>query len=175
MLPGVTPSTFPATPSQAQVAQSAIGQFDVRVTPMQIALIAEGIANHGVVMKPNLVSTVRSADLTVISRTTPSVLSTAVTPQVASELTTMMEGVVNNGTGKMAKIDGVAVAGKTGTAENGTGKPPTAWFTAFAPANDAKVAVAVVIDDGGTLGDAASGGKVAAPVAKKVIEAVLGQ
>jgi peptidoglycan glycosyltransferase len=67
------------------------------------------------------------------------------------------------------------VAGKTGTAEQGPGKPPNAWFTAFAPADDPQVAVAVVVEDGGTLGDAASGGRIAAPIAKKVMEAVINQ
>jgi penicillin-binding protein A len=171
----VTASTFPTGISQASLAQASIGQFDVRVSPLQIAMVAAGIANKGVVMKPNLVRLVRAADLEVISKTSPQELSTALTPEVATELTTMMEAVVDSGTGTRAKIDGVRVAGKTGTAQQGEGRPPNAWFTSFAPVEAPKVAVAVVVDDGGTLGDAASGGRVAAPIAKKVMEAVLGR
>jgi peptidoglycan glycosyltransferase len=87
----------------------------------------------------------------------------------------MMTTVVESGTGKNAQIDGVAVAGKTGTAQHAAGAAPHAWFTAFAPADDPQVAVAVVVESGGTAGDEASGGRTAAPVAKAVIEAVLGQ
>ena len=96
-----------------------------------------------------------------------------VSGQVAADLTGMMEAVVQDGTGRNAQIPGVRVAGKTGTAQQGEGRPPNAWFIAFAPADDPKVAVAVVVEDGGTLGDEASGGRVAAPIAKQVIEAVL--
>jgi peptidoglycan glycosyltransferase len=171
----VTPSSFPADPNQPQTAQSAIGQFDVRVTPMQMAMVAAGIANGGVVMAPQLVKDVLSAEAEVIQRPQPQRFSEAVSGQVAAELTQMMEAVVSDGTGKRAQISGVRVAGKTGTAQQGAGRPPNAWFTAFAPADDPKVAVAVVVEDGGALGDAASGGRVAAPIAKQVIEAVLGR
>lgn len=170
-----TPSVFPANIDAAHTAQSAIGQFDVRVTPLQIAMVASAIANKGVLMQPNLVRTVRSSNLSVISQTSPQQLSEAVTPDVAAELTTMMKAVVNEqgGTGTRAQIDGITVAGKTGTAEQGQGKPPNAWFASFAPADNPKVAVAVVVEDGGQLGDAASGGRVAAPIAKAVMQAVL--
>lgn len=169
----VTPSTFPADPNPPQTAQSAIGQFDVRVSPLQIAMVSAGIANGGVVMKPQLVKDVLGPKLEVIQRPQPERFSEAVSGQVAADLTRMMEAVVENGTGKRAQVAGVRVAGKTGTAQQGEGRPPNAWFTAFAPADDPKVAVAVVVEDGGALGDAASGGKVAAPIAKLVIEAVL--
>jgi peptidoglycan glycosyltransferase len=170
----VTPSTFPPNPDRPQTALSAIGQFDVRVTPLQIAMVSAGIANGGVVMEPNLVRTVRSADLEVLDRPTPKKLSEAVSPAVAAQLRQMMVSVVESGTGTRAQISGVSVAGKTGTAQQGKGQPPNAWFTAFAPAQDPKIAIAVVVDDGGELGDAASGGRVAAPIARQVIEAVLG-
>jgi peptidoglycan glycosyltransferase len=88
-------------------------------------------------------------------------------------MTTMMEGVVESGTGTAAQIPGVKVAGKTGTAQHGEGAAPHAWFTSFAPADDPQVAVAVVVEDGGSRGSEASGGRVAAPVAKAVIQAVL--
>lgn len=169
----VTPSVFPADPSQAETAYTAIGQFDNRVTPMQMAMVAAGVANGGVVMTPQLVRDVLSAEAEVIRRSQPQRFSEAVSGQVAADLTRMMEAVVEDGTGRNARIPGVRVAGKTGTAQQGEGRPPNAWFIAFAPADDPKVAVAVVVEDGGTLGDEASGGKVAAPIAKQVIEAVL--
>jgi peptidoglycan glycosyltransferase len=169
----VTPSSFPRTASPAQVAQAAIGQFDVRVTPLQVAMVAAGIANGGVVMQPYLVKRIRSSDLDTVSETSPTQFSTAVTPEVAAQLTTMMEAVVADGTGSKAQISGVRVAGKTGSAQTAEGAAPLAWFTSFAPADDPKVAVAVVVEDGGNLGDEASGGRVAAPVARAVMEAVL--
>lgn len=169
----VTPSTFPGDLAPAYLAQSSIGQYNVRVTPMQIAMVASAIANGGVLMKPNLVDTVNGSNLEVISRTQPERLGQPISAQAASQLTTMMQSVVTNGTGRNARIPGVQVAGKTGTAQQGEGKPPNAWFASFAPADNPQVAVAVVVDDGGTLGDAASGGRIAAPIAKKVMQAVL--
>jgi peptidoglycan glycosyltransferase len=172
----VTPSSFPANANAPQTAQSAIGQFDVQVSPLQVAMVSAGIANDGEVMRPNLVRAVRSAeDLKVIDTPEPEKLSDAVSSDVAQQLTDMMVGVVENGTGTNAQVSGVKVAGKSGTAQHGEGTSPHAWFTAFAPADDPKVAVAVVVEDGGGLGDAASGGRLAAPIAKDVIEAVLGK
>ncbi len=171
----VEPSRFPTGINQAQTAQSAIGQFDVRVTPMQIAMVSAAIANRGVLMRPYLVQQVLSADLQTIDTQKPEQLSVAVSPQTAATLTTMLTSVVDNGTGTPAKIDGVQVAGKTGTAEQGNGKPPHAWFTAFAPANNPTVAVAVVVEDGGNAGAEAAGGRLAGPIAKAVMEAVLSQ
>ncbi len=169
----VTPSTVPAGMNPPQSAQAAIGQYDVRVTPLQMAMVSAAVANQGVVMTPYAVRAVRSPDLDVIEQTQPQELSTAVTPEVAAQLTTMMEAVVSDGTGTRAQIPGVTVAGKSGTAQQGPGRPPHAWFTAFAPADDPQVAVAVVVEDGGVAGNEAAGGRVAAPVAKAVLEAVL--
>jgi peptidoglycan glycosyltransferase len=169
----VTPSTFPMKLSQAEVAQSSIGQFDVRVTPMQVAMVSAAIANHGVLMKPYLVDHVQAANLDMMSQTQPQQLSQPVTPQAAADLTTMMEGVVTGGTGTRAQIPGVRVAGKTGTAQQGAGQAPNVWFTAFAPADNPKIAVAVVVEDGGVLNEQATGGQIAAPMAKKVIQALL--
>jgi peptidoglycan glycosyltransferase len=87
----------------------------------------------------------------------------------------MMETVVKSGTGTAAQISGIDVAGKTGTAQHAKGAAPHAWFTAFTPSNDPKVAVAVVVEDGGNAGNEAAGGRVAAPIAKAVMEAVLGR
>jgi penicillin-binding protein A len=171
----VTPSSVPAQLNAPETAQSSIGQFDVRVTPLQVAMVAAAIANHGQVMSPYLVKSVRAPDLSVISSASPISLGNAVTPDVASQLTRMMEAVVSAGTGTKAQISGVTVAGKTGTAQQGNGKAPHAWFTAFAPADNPKVAVAVVVEDGGKVGNEAYGGTVAAPIAKAVIQAVLGK
>jgi penicillin-binding protein A len=169
----VTPSQVPADMNPPQSAQAAIGQFDVRVTPLQMAMVAAGVANDGVVMKPYLVETVRAPDLDVISTTRPQQLSRAVSADVADQLTRMMEKVVSAGTGSRAQIPGVTVAGKTGTAQHGDGKAPHAWFIAFAPAEDPQVAIAVVVEDGGELGHEGFGGSIAAPIAKRVMQAVL--
>jgi peptidoglycan glycosyltransferase len=86
--------------------------------------------------------------------------------------------VVHSGTGYAAQIDGTVVAGKTGTATNGEGTPPNAWFTSFAPAGQgqtARIAVAVIVLDGGDMGNEATGGRIAAPIAKQVMEAYLGR
>ncbi|WNM24535.1 penicillin-binding protein 2 [Demequina capsici] len=166
----VATSQLPVDPDAPQTAQSSIGQFDVRSTPLQMAMVAAAIANDGVVMKPYLVSTVRDNSLQVIDTTEPSVYSTAFSAQTAQYLTDMMVGVVDDGTGTRAQISGVQVAGKTGTAESGTDAPPYTWFVAFAPADDPKIAIAVLVEDGGT---GATGGKVAAPIAQKVLQAAL--
>lgn len=169
----VVASKFPSGLNPPQLAQSSIGQFDVQSTPMQIAMVAAGIANRGKVMAPYIVKDVRDDNLDVISSTDPKLFSTAVTEPVAADLTTMMRRVVDDGTGKKARVPGVQVAGKTGTAEHGNGEPAHAWFTAFAPADDPKIALAVLVEDGGKYGAEAGGGSVAAPIAKKVIEAAI--
>jgi peptidoglycan glycosyltransferase len=169
----VSPSTLPADMNPPQTAQAAIGQYDVRVTPMQVALVSAGIANGGSVMQPNAIRAVRSQDAELIDELQPRQLSEAVSPDTAAALTRMMVTVVNDGTGTAAQIPGVTVAGKTGTAQHAKGRPPHAWFTGFAPAEDPKVAVAVVVEEGGRAGDEASGGRTAAPIARKVMEAVV--
>jgi peptidoglycan glycosyltransferase len=174
-LPSVATSQFPGDPNEPQTAQSAIGQFDVRATPLQMAMVAAGIANKGEVMKPYLVQSVKTPDLKTVTETKPESLHQAVTPQVAAQLTTMMIDVVNNGTGKPGRISGVQVAGKTGTAQTSKDRPPFAWFVAFAPAEDPKIAVAVMIEDANVARNDIAGGTLAAPIAKKVMEAVLGQ
>ncbi len=169
----VTPSSVPGEMNKPQLAQSSIGQYDVQVTPLQMAMVASGVANRGVVMKPYLVESVIGSDLSVIESADPQELSQAVTPEVAAQLTRMMEAVVEDGTGTKAQIDGVAVAGKTGTAQHGEGRKAHAWFISFAPANDPKIAVAVIAEDGGVAGSEAGGGTVAAPIAKQMMEARL--
>ena len=169
----VTPSVFPSAPNPPQTAQSAIGQFDVRVTPLEVAMVSAAIANHGVVMRPYLVQQVVGANLEILETHAAEQMSVAVTPEIAATITRMMVGVVEVGTGKPARITGVSVAGKTGTAQQGNGLPPHAWFTAFAPADNPKIAIAVVVEDGGNAGEEAGGGRVAGPIAKAVMEAVI--
>jgi peptidoglycan glycosyltransferase len=169
----VTPSTVPAQLNAPQTAQAAIGQYDVRVTPLQMAMVGAAIANKGIVMSPYLVKDTLNDHLDVIDQTQPTQLSQAISPDVAAALTRMMVTVVQSGTGTHAQIPGVAVAGKTGTAQHATGSAPHAWFVAFAPADHPTIAVAVVVEDGGNAGSEAFGGKVAAPIARQVIEAAM--
>jgi peptidoglycan glycosyltransferase len=172
----VAGSVFPSDLNPPETAQSAIGQYNVRATPLQMAMIAAAIANQGTLMTPYLVEQLQSHDLEVLSRTDPRVYSHAITPQVASELTTLMVGVVDDGTGTNAQISGVKVAGKTGTAQVGGGKNPDAWFVSFAPADNPVVAVAVVLENGGSNTQLEiSGNLLAAPIARAVMLAVLGK
>ena len=171
----VTPSTIPPEMNAPQLAQASIGQYDVRATPLQMAMVAAGVANDGVVMRPYLVQSVIGSDLSVIESADEQELSEAVTPEVAAQLTRMMEAVVEDGSGRRAQIDGVPVAGKTGTAQHGEGRKAHAWFISFAPADDPEIAVAVIAEDGGVAGNEAGGGAVAAPIAKQIMEARLDQ
>ena len=164
---------MPAELSPPQEAQVGIGQYDVRVTPLQVAMVTSAVANDGVVMRPYLVQSVLGSDLSTISETKPQQLSEAMQPETADQLTGMMQLVVDQGTGKQAAVPGTSVAGKTGTAEHEDGKAPHAWFTGFAPADDPKVAVAVVVEDGGQAGNEAYGGSVAGPISSAVMQAIL--
>ena len=169
------PSRFPADADAPQTVLAAIGQGNVAVTPLQMAMVVAGVANNGVVMKPYIVSQTESADLDVKDKTTPQEMpdQPAISPSVASQITDMMVKVVDVGTGTPARIPDVEVAGKTGTAQSAKDRPPYAWFVSFAPARDPQVAVAVLIQDAGVARDAISGGGLAAPIAKAVMEAVL--
>jgi len=166
-------SVFPTDIDEAQSALSAIGQFDVRLTPLQAAMIAAGVANRGEVMRPYLVAEIQAPDLSTLERAKPQVLSRAISPDVADQLTAMMTTVVEQGTGQRARISGVTVAGKTGTAEGRKDAKPHAWFISFAPAEDPQVAVAVIVEGGAANRDDISGGKIAAPIAKAAIQAAL--
>ena len=159
--------------AQSSLAQAAIGQFDVRVTPLQMAMVAAGVANNGVVMKPYLVREAFDGKGRRTDLTRPQTLSQAMSPEHAQVLKGFMVQVVATGTGTAGQVPGIAVGGKTGTAETGPGQAPHAWFTAFAPAEDPVVAVAVVVENGGSFGSDATGGQVAAPVAKELIQTVL--
>ena len=164
----VAPSVFPSDIPPPQVAFSAIGQYSDAVTPLQMAMVAAGVANRGVVMQPYLVAKTLAPDLSTLSVAQPRELGRAVSSRVASQLTHMMEAVVSNGTGTAARLPGVSVAGKTGTAENVPGQQTHAWFICFAPAEHPRVAVAVLVEHGGI------GGVAAAPIARQVLQAVLG-
>ncbi len=168
-----TPSTYPKNLDDAQTALTAFGQYDVRVTPLQIAMISAAIANGGTLMQPYLVKQVLSSNLAQLAQTKPSVFAKPISESTASQLTEMMVAAVNSGVSYNAKISGVSVAGKTGTAQNGADEPYTLWFTGFAPAKNPKVAIAVVVANGGGQGQSGRGNSLAAPIARKVMQAVL--
>ena len=167
-------SHFPTGIDEPQTAMSAIGQFDVRATALQMAMVAAGIANDGVVMKPYLIAQVLGPDLSALQNTAPAPFSRAMSKENAAVLRRMMVAVVDAGTGSNARIPGIDVAGKTGTAENAPGESEHAWFVGLAPAGDAQVAVAVVLERGGGAREV-SGNALAAPIARQVMRAVLGQ
>jgi peptidoglycan glycosyltransferase len=174
--PSAAKSTGPAPGTFANdkpgFAKAAIGQQDVAVSPLGMALIAAGIANHGQILAPHVVSAVHDRDGKTVKTIEPKVWKTCMTPETATELTTMMEQVVEGGTGTAAQIDGVTVAGKTGTAQNSGA--PHAWFIAFAPAEAPRYAVAVIVPNGGSTNDPeATGGAVAAPIAREVLQQLL--
>lgn len=168
-----TASVYPENLNAPQTALSGFGQSDVRATPLQMAMVSAGIANDGLVMNPRMVDSVVAADLTEQERFESTEFGRALTAEQAEIMTTMMIANVREGAASGARIDGVDVAGKTGTAEHGPGDPYTLWFTGFAPAEDPEVVVAVMVQDGGGLGQNGTSNGIAAPIAKKVIEAVL--
>ena len=170
-------SRFPEDPDPPQTALSAIGQFDVAATPLQMAMVAAGIANDGTVMKPYLVDETKSPKLETIDQTKPEPMpdQPAMSSASSRDLRQMMVAVVDGGTGKTAQIPGVEVAGKTGTAQSAPDRPPYAWFVSFAPADTPAVAVAVLVQDAGVARDQISGSGLAAPIAKAVMEAVIGK
>lgn len=164
------------------LARTAFGQQDVRMTVLQGAMIAGAVANDGTLMQPYLVKQQLAPNLETLSETQPSQLDQAVDPTLAQQLQSMMEGVVTapEGTGHDAAIPGVVVGGKTGTADtgrklkNGQDEPPDAWFIGYAMDKGVpKIAVAVLIENGGVQGNETTGGQAAAPVARAVMEAYL--
>lgn len=169
----VTPSVFPKPESEAQLMLQSFGQGNDRATPLQIAMVSAAIANGGEVMMPNLVESVTAPDLSVLQAFEPTVYGRAISADVAATMTQLMVANVASGVANGARIDGVDVGGKSGTAQNGKNDPYTLWYTGFAPANDPQVAVAVLLEDGAGKGQSGSGNGTAGPLAKKVIEAVL--
>ncbi len=140
-----------------------------QATVMQMALVAAGIANDGLVMRPYVIDRVLdpAGGASLTSRTLPRRLTTATDAATAEQVTKAMRAVVESGSGTRAQVAGVKVAGKTGTAEVGKGKATNAWFVAFAPADKPTVALAIMIESGGI------GGRVAAPAAQPVLKAAL--
>jgi penicillin-binding protein A len=155
------------------LAFSAIGLDNDLVNPLQMALIASAVANDGVMPRPRVVTEVRDSQGRIAREFDASDVGRAISRESAGALTQMMVAVVNEGSGYLAAIPGIQVAGKTGTATNGEGRAPNAWFTAFAPAPNPRIAVSVIVLDGGNLGSEATGGQVAAPIVKQLIEAYL--
>jgi peptidoglycan glycosyltransferase len=167
---GSAASVFPDDIDAAQTAMSAIGEYETKASPLQMAMVAAAIANGGVVMDPYLVEQVRDADLKVVSKAHPSRQSVALSDTNAQELQAMMVEVVRNGTGFRAQVPGVTVGGKTGTARTSADRNPYAWFTAWA--DDPSVAVCAFVEDADIDATEIAGGRVAAPIAKAVIEAL---
>jgi len=172
-IPGVSTSAsnFTAESDASLTALDSIGQHDTTETPLQEAMIAETVANGGVEMKPYLIQQVTASDLSVVSQTQPQQLATPISPAVAAYEKQMMIAVVQDSDGTANQFNtnaegGIEIAGKTGTAQNGTSQSD-AVFTAFAPADNPKIAVGVMIQGGGF------GAQAAAPIAVAVIKAYL--
>ena len=168
------PSVFPKVSDPAFTAISAIGQFNDQVTPMQEAMLSAAVANGGTLMKPYLVQQVQAPDLSVIDSAQPTVLGHPVSSTVAGYLTQMMKQVTQNPAGTAyatanSSVAGVEIAGKTGTAQNGVNNTglDDAVFTCFAPADNPRIAVGVIVKGGGF------GAAAAAPIAVQVIRAYL--
>jgi peptidoglycan glycosyltransferase len=157
-------------PDPAILAQSCIGQSNVRMTPLQGALIAATVANHGVQMRPYMVQELKGPDLTTVHyKASPRELRKPISDQVASELQDMMTNVVANGTGRKAQIAGYTVAGKTGTAQAGENNPDHGWFIGYVMKNNQPIsAVAVLLE---SAGDGGSGE--ASRIAGQVMSAVI--
>ncbi|MGY1499334.1 peptidoglycan D,D-transpeptidase FtsI family protein [Streptomyces sp. QTS52] len=170
-------SNFPEKMDRPQTALSSIGQFETATTPLQMAMVASAVANDGKLMKPYMVDKLQAPNLDVLQQTEPEEMSQPLTSKNAQTLQSMMETVVKDGTGKNAQISGVTVGGKTGTAQHGVdnSEKPYAWFISYAKLADgtSPVAVAVVVQDEGAIRDNISGGGLAAPIAKSVMEAVI--
>ncbi|MBW8735575.1 MAG: penicillin-binding protein 2, partial [Streptomyces turgidiscabies] len=170
-------SNFPEKMDKPQTALSSIGQFETATTPLQMAMVASAVANDGKLMKPYMVDKLQAPNLDVLQQTEPEEMSQPLSSENAQTLQSMMETVVKDGTGKKAQISGVTVGGKTGTAQHGVdnSEKPYAWFISYAKLADgtSPVAVAVVVEDDGAVRDNISGGGLAAPIAKSVMEAVI--
>lgn len=177
--PGASSSAGPPAGSfqanQPQFALAGIGQGDVAVTPLELALIGGAIANEGVIMTPHVMTEITDADGGTVRTFGDDAWRTAVSSGTALTVNGMMVEVVANGTGTSGQIPGVGVAGKTGTAQVDEGINPHAWFVAFAPAEDPQVVVAVLVENGGSAGSEATGGQVSAPLARQMIERLLGR
>ncbi|SFY53496.1 peptidoglycan D,D-transpeptidase FtsI family protein [Streptomyces sp. F-1] len=170
-------SVFSKDMNTSQTALSSIGQYNTAATPLQMAMVASAVANDGKLMKPYMVDELEASNLDPVEKTKPQEMSRPLSPQNAQILQSMMETVVDKGTGTSAKIPGATVGGKTGTAQHGVANSanPYAWFISYAklPDGSSPVAVAVVVEDEQANRDDISGGGLAAPIAKNVMEAVI--
>jgi penicillin-binding protein A len=173
---GVEESSIGPMPDAASIYQTGIGQRDVRLTPLQDAMVVSAIANGGTLMRPQLVQKVLAPDLSEMSKFTADELGRAMSGSNAGVLRDMMKKSEENTKGN-GKVNGLVIASKTGTAEHGTdpkNTPPHAWYVAFAPADNPQIAVAVIVESGGNRGLAATGGSVAASVGRATINAMPG-
>ncbi|MFF5039864.1 peptidoglycan D,D-transpeptidase FtsI family protein [Streptomyces nigra] len=171
-----TASVFSDDMNPSQTALSSIGQFNTATTPLQMAMVASAVANGGTLMKPYMVDELQTHNLDAIEKTDPEELGKPLSAENAQILQSMMETVVEKGTGTKARIPNATVGGKTGTAQHGVdnSENPYAWFISYAKVDDsAPVAVAVVVEDENAVRDDISGGGLAAPIAKSVMEAVI--
>ncbi|MDR1710838.1 MAG: penicillin-binding protein 2 [Propionibacteriaceae bacterium] len=168
---GSAASKFPTDIDGAQTGMSAIGEYEVQASPLQMALVVAAIANDGIMMQPYVVESVVSENLATIYQREPQQALVPISVTTARGLQSMMETVVESGTGYRAAIPGETVGGKTGTAVTDRVRSPYAWFVAFA--KERHIAVAVFIEDAGLKDDdEVAGGKLASPVAKAVLEAL---
>ena len=162
----VAPSTIGDIESAAALGQTSIGQRDVRMTVLQAALVAATVANDGVQMAPYLIDELRGPDLSVLDAAEPEAIREPISEEVADQLTEMMVSVVERGSGRAARLPGIEVAGKTGTAQVSPDVPDHNWFMGFAPADEPEIAVAVFVANGGS-----TGGDLSAPIARDVMAA----
>ncbi|TPF92803.1 penicillin-binding protein [Bifidobacterium sp. UTBIF-68] len=165
-----TASTFPSATTPDKLALASIGQGDTKATPLQMAMVAQAIANDGKMMRPTLVDRVRASDLSVISQTTPETLGKVMSKDSADKLTAMMEHVITDANPSLA-INGVTIAAKTGTAQIGVDNTSIdGWIIGFAPAEDPQIAVAVLVHNTDLLGSLAAG-----PIMRAMIQEALQQ
>ena len=161
-------SRYPAEIDDAQLALSSIGQFEVAATPLQMLMVTAAIANDGELMKPHVVTQVRGRDLRPLQNINPSRQSRPISANTASQLQGMMKAVVSDGTGRPAQMDGLTIGGKTGTAQSAPDRPPYAWFVGYA--EEPKVAIVVFVQSADVERNDISGGRVAAPVFRAIME-----
>ncbi|MFC8079514.1 penicillin-binding transpeptidase domain-containing protein [Streptomyces sp. NPDC057307] len=170
-------SVYPSDMDDAQTALTGIGQFEVTATPLQMAMVSAALANDGILESPHMVSKVVDAGGDTLTSYEDESSRRVVSSSTAEQLRSAMVTVVNEGTGTNARIDGAEVGGKTGTAQHGVdnSQTPYAWFTSYAKdaSTGKEVAVAVLVEDSGAARSEVSGNGLAAPIAKKMMEAAV--
>ena len=147
-----------------EIMQTAIGQGNTLMTPMHNLMLISSIANSGVLMRPYFIDHVENADGKIVKKFSPSEYGELMVENEANALMELLIRVVENGTGSALKTEAYRAAGKTGSAEFEKGKETHAWFVGYAPVDDPKIAVCVLVEEGG------SGGKAAAPIAKRLFD-----